>query len=165
MSIPPLPGGLENQPAAEVANQLHSVAIRLLRWARRVDPQSGLSPQRLSLLSVLVFGGPRTVGQLAAIEMVSAPAVTKALNALHALGLVRRRRGTADRRQVLVAATARGRRLLQESRRRRIERIARRLERLDAAELDAVHEALRVLAAKALAGGREGQDGDDAGVS
>jgi DNA-binding MarR family transcriptional regulator len=150
MSIPPLPEGLENLPAAAIANQLHSVAIHLLRWARRVDAATGLSPQRLSLLSVLVFGGPRTVGQLAELEAVSPPAVTKTVNALHDLGLVRRRRGTRDRRQVLVHATAGGRRLLEQGRRRRVTLIAERLGRLEPTELAAVDRATRALAGLAI---------------
>jgi DNA-binding MarR family transcriptional regulator len=155
MSTPPLPPGLEHHPTAAVANQLHSAAIRLLRWARRVDSATGLSPQRLSLLSVLVFGGPRTVGELAEIEMVSPPAVTKAVDALHALGLAQRRRASADRRQVVVSATDRGRELLEEGRRRRIELIADRLSHLDPGDLAALERS-----AKALAGLHH-PDGDE----
>jgi hypothetical protein len=55
----------------QVADQLHSAAIHLLRRVRRADVESGISPARLSVLSVLVFGGPQTLGTLARAEQVS----------------------------------------------------------------------------------------------
>jgi hypothetical protein len=44
----------------DLAQQLHSVAIHLLRRLRRSDDQMGLSGPRASALSVLVFGRPRS---------------------------------------------------------------------------------------------------------
>src|SRR5919206_339955 len=52
----------------EAADRFHSAAIHALRHVRREDPASGLSAARLSALSVLAFGGPRTLGELAAAE-------------------------------------------------------------------------------------------------
>src|SRR3954449_9978300 len=93
-----------------IASHLHSASIHLLRHVRAVDGESGLSPARLSVLSVLVFGGPRTIGQLAAAEGVRSPTMTALVNQLEADALVRRTRtGTGtDQRQVLVEATAAG---------------------------------------------------------
>ena len=48
--------------STEVADQLHSAAIHLLRKLRREDAASGLNAPRLSALSVVVFGGPLTLG-------------------------------------------------------------------------------------------------------
>ena len=62
---------------ATVADHLHSAAIHLLRLVRRRDAETGLSPARLSALSVLVFGGPRTVGDLAADEQVRSPTMSR----------------------------------------------------------------------------------------
>ena len=56
-----------------IANRLHSAAIHLLRRLRRQDEAMGLSPARASALSVVVFGGPVTIGDLAHAEHVSAP--------------------------------------------------------------------------------------------
>src|SRR5919204_112311 len=53
----------------EAADRFHSAAIHALRHVRREDPTSGLSAARLSALSVLVFGGPRTLGELALAEL------------------------------------------------------------------------------------------------
>ena len=51
--------------AERTADRLHSAAIHLLRRLRREDAATGLSAPRLSALSVVVFGGPLTLGELA----------------------------------------------------------------------------------------------------
>src|SRR5207253_1577300 len=82
----------------EVADRLHSAAIHLLRLVRREDTASGLTPARLSALSVLVFGGPRTVGELAAAEQVRSPTMSRLVAGMESDGLVERRPSTDDRR-------------------------------------------------------------------
>ena len=147
MSIPPTPPGLAGRPTAEVANLLHSVSIYLLRRARRVDRATGLSGERLSLLSVLCFGGPQSISDLAKVEMVSRPAITKAVNALVDQKLARRERSRSDRRRVVVHATGKGRRLMEEGRERRVETIAGLLDELSQRDLKTVGRAARALAA------------------
>jgi DNA-binding MarR family transcriptional regulator len=105
----------------EIADELHSAALHLVRMVRTVDAEMGLSPARASALSVLVFGGPRTVGALAEAEGVRSPTMTRLVNGLEVDDLVRRRAGDGDRRQVIVEATPGARRLLQSGRRRRVE--------------------------------------------
>lgn len=83
----------------------------------------GLTPARASALSVLVFGGPRTVGGLAEAEGVRSPTMTALVTGLEADGLVRRRPGRDDARQVIVEPTSKGRRILEQGRRRRVERL------------------------------------------
>ncbi len=146
MSTPPLPAGLDDTRVTRVANQLHSATIHLLRRARRVDPATGLGPSQLSLLSVLVFAGARSPGDLAETEQVSRPAITKLVQGLVRLKLVRRQADPKDGRRVVVEVTAKGRRLIETGRRRRIERIAADLARLDARELAVVDAATRILA-------------------
>src|SRR5687767_8605000 len=80
--LPPLPPGVPDDAEHATANGLHSAALRLLRLARTADSQMDLDGPRASALSVLVFGGPQPVGQLAALERVSAPAITKTVTAL-----------------------------------------------------------------------------------
>ncbi len=141
---PPLPAGLTARRHA-VANELNTTAIHALRRARSVDAETGLSPERLSLLSVLVFGGPATMSALAAAEGVSPPAITRIVTGLEADGLVRRLAVPADRRQVRVRATPRGTRLLEQGRRRRIEVLGEALSGATRAELDAISRALAVI--------------------
>src|ERR671924_776068 len=92
----------------EAADRFHSAAIHALRHVRREDPASGLSAARLSALSVLVFGGPRTLGELAAAERVRPPTMTNTVRGLEEAGLVRREADPHDGRVVRVEATAKG---------------------------------------------------------
>jgi DNA-binding MarR family transcriptional regulator len=132
----------------EVADQLHSTAVRLLRLVRTADAGMDLDGPRASLLSVLVFAGPQPVSKLAEIEQVSPPAITKTVTALEAAGLVRRQRSDQDRRVVRVAATAAGRRLLEQGRAARVRMIAQLLDGVTDAELAALHRAARIVAAR-----------------
>lgn len=117
-----------------VADQLHSAAIHLLRRLRARDPVSGIGPAQLSTLSVLVFGGPRSLGELADAEQVKPPTMSRMVAGLERDGLVRRR-PTEDGRRVRLEATARGTRILQEGRKRRVESLAQTLGTLDEKEL------------------------------
>src|ERR1700724_1673699 len=71
----------------EVAERLHSAAIHLLRRVRKQDLATGEGPARLSALSVLVFGGPMTLRQLAAAQPVKPPTMTRIVNGLERSGL------------------------------------------------------------------------------
>ena len=126
----------------EVANRLHSAAIHLLRRARRVDAESHLPAPQLSALSVIVYGGPITLGALAAAEQVRPPTMTKLVAAMEAGGLIEREPDEADRRVVRIRATARGKRLLEEGRDRRIAVIAEALAGLPDTDVKAIAEAL-----------------------
>ena len=91
-----------------VADALHSAAIHLLRGVRKEDERSGVGPARLSALSVLVFAGPMRLTELARVEQVKPPTMTKVVAGLEAAGLVRRRADAEDARAVRLEATARG---------------------------------------------------------
>ena len=131
--------------ALALADQLHSAAIHLLRRLRREDDASGLPAPQLSALSVIVFGGPITLGGLATAEQVRPPTITKLVSTLEAAGLVERETDARDRRIVRVKATARGARLLQEGRKRRVAALAASLAALPAAERTKLARALPVL--------------------
>jgi DNA-binding MarR family transcriptional regulator len=117
---------------------------------RREDPATGVPPAQLSALSILVFGGPRTLGELAATEQVRPPTMTRIVQGLEAGGLVRRERDVHDARVHRLEATARGRRVMQRGRERRVENLAALLSRLSPDEVARVHEAAE-LVEKALA--------------
>ncbi|MEO8193059.1 MAG: MarR family transcriptional regulator [Gemmatimonadales bacterium] len=119
----------------EVADHLHSAAIHLLRSVRRVDDETGLSAPRLSVLSVLVFAGPRTLGELAAAEQVKPPTMTKLVNALEEDGYVARKSDRSDGRITIITATKKGERIMWLARGRRIENLAKRLASLAENEL------------------------------
>jgi DNA-binding MarR family transcriptional regulator len=129
------------------ADRLHSLAIQLLRYARVEDVATGMSATRLSVLSVLVFGGPRTVTELAEAEQVATPTMTRLLQALEADGYVRRRRDARDGRIVRIRATARGARMLHGGRRTRVRRVTKVLDVLTPTQRASVGEVVEVLAA------------------
>jgi DNA-binding MarR family transcriptional regulator len=122
--LPPPPAGVPDDDLHRTANAVHSAAVRLLRRARASDTAMDLDGPRASLLSVVVFGGPMPVTRLAAIEQVSAPAITKTVSLLERQGLVARERSAEDRRVVLVRATAEGRRVLELGRAARVRAVA-----------------------------------------
>src|SRR5467141_3983045 len=113
-------------PAFETADRLHSAAIHLLRRLRVRDRESGVGPAQLSALSVLVFGGPRSLGELADAEQVRPPTMSRIVAGLERAGLVRRH-ATEDGRRVRLEASAKGTRILQEGRKRRVESLAKTL--------------------------------------
>src|SRR6202171_724899 len=84
--------------ALETAGRLHSVAIHLLRRLRVSDLASGIGPAQLSALSVLVFGGPRSLGELAEAEQVRPPTMSRIVAGLVRGGLVKRRKTEDGRR-------------------------------------------------------------------
>lgn len=112
---------------------------------RREDPATGVPPAQLSALSVLVFGGPRTLGELAAAEQVRPPTMTRIVQALEQDGLVRRERDPDDGRVHHLRATAKGRRVMQRGRERRISNLAALLDRLSTAEVRRVREAAELV--------------------
>jgi DNA-binding MarR family transcriptional regulator len=137
---------MANEPdLVRLADQLHSASIHLLRGVRRVDAQSGLPPAQLSALSVVVFGGPLSLGALAAAEQVRPPTMSRIVESLVSAGLATRTPDPQDARAVLITPTAAGRRLLAEGRRRRVEALAERLQELGDEERAALHAAAPAL--------------------
>ena len=140
----------------EAADRFHSAAIHAFRHVRTEDPSTGLSPARLSALSVLVFGGTRTLGELAAAEQVRPATMTRIAQALVEDGYARRESDPSDGRVVRLQATPEGRRVMHQGRARRVASLAGLLGRLSAAEVARVREAAelveRAIAADARAG-------------
>ena len=128
-----------------------SSALRMsvMRLARRLraerDPSHDLSLNQLSVLGVLYRQGALTVGELAALERVQPPSMTRTVNCLADIGLVERQRNAADGRQVVVALADAGRHIVTEDRARRDAWLVRRLRALSAEERDALRAAAPIL--------------------
>lgn len=131
--------------SGQLATRLNSVAIHLLRRLQREDTKLGLSGARLSALSVLVFGGPRTLGKLADAEGVSPPSMTRLVTAMEAEGLVAREKNSADGRSVIIRASAEGERILLRGREQRVEALAGWLAELSPAGLASLDDATTTL--------------------
>ena len=128
-----------------MADRLHSAAIHLLRRLRVEDEALGISAPRLSVLSVLVFAGPKRIGDLARIEQVEPPTMTRLVDGLVRDGLAVRGADPDDARAVRVRATPTGARTLKRGRARRVETLRTSLAGLSPTELAALGDGVEVL--------------------
>ena len=138
-------GTRPSDEAERTADRLHSAAIHLLRRLRREDTKTGLSAPRLSALSVVVFGGPLTLGALAAAEQVRPPTMTRLVTVLEAAGLVTREPDPGDGRLTRIRATVKGRTLLLRGRARRVAALTDQLRALGESERAALERAVTIL--------------------
>jgi DNA-binding MarR family transcriptional regulator len=116
--------------ANDLADALHSASIHLLRRLRREDEKTGLSPARLSALSVVAFGGPMRISDLARAEQVKTPTITPIVAALEQDGLITREADRQDARAAILRATPKGEKLMSEGRARRVATLAAELRKL-----------------------------------
>jgi DNA-binding MarR family transcriptional regulator len=128
-----------------MAESLQSAAIHLLRKLRRADARSGLNAPRLSALSVIVFGGPLTLGQLAAAEQVRPPTMTRIVHALEAKGLVKKVANPEDRRTIHLSATMKGKRVMVEARERRVRSLTKQIGKLSREEQETLRAAIGLM--------------------
>ena len=126
--------------------RFHHLAIRMLRGLRRIDEAHGFSGPRASALSVLVFRGPQSLGELAAAEGVKAPTMSRLVKAMQSEGLVRTEVTSHDQRQIRIAASERGRRLMLKGRALRLAAVAKLFENATPAEAKALETVVKLLA-------------------
>src|SRR5262252_10083919 len=123
----------------ETADRMHSAAIHLLRRVREIDAKAmGISPARASALSVLVFGGARSLTELADAERVTPATMSKLVTGLEREGLVRRHPDVNDARAIRIESTAKARRILERGRASRLDLLERLLSEATAGEIEAV---------------------------
>jgi len=134
----------KNDPL-EIAERLHTGAIRLLRRVRVADDETGLSAPKLSALAVLVFGGPMNLKDLARAEQVTPPTMSKLVADLQSQGLAAKRADREDKRGVRIEVTARGRALMEEGRARRLALLRKKLAQLPKAELELLGSAAALM--------------------
>src|SRR5690606_41683954 len=109
------------------------------------EDAAGLSARRLSVLSVLVFAGPKSLGALARIEQVTPPSMSKLVSELERAGLVAKRTDKADARAVRIEATAKGKALMYEGRKRRLALLRQRFAGFTAAERATLEKAATLM--------------------
>jgi len=129
----------------QVADQLHAAAIRLLRYVRKEDVASGVTGAQLSVLSVLAFGGPQTLGALATAEQVKPPTMSQLVSELERLELVARK--PIDRRSSEISLTRKGRALMEAGRRRRLARLTKAIAGLPPEQIDRLAQAAGLMVA------------------
>jgi DNA-binding MarR family transcriptional regulator len=128
-----------------LADRLHSLAIHLLRRIRRGDEAAGLSAPRLSALSVVIYRGPISLTELAKAEGVTAPTMTRLVQALVKSGLVEKSVNESDNRVVQLRPTEAGRRTLDIARAHRLAAMRELLDRLSPEEAAVVGRAVNAL--------------------
>jgi len=127
-----------------------ALRISVARLSRRLrserDPDNELLPVgQLSVLGLLNRFGDRTVGELATLERVQPPSMTRTVNCLHEGGYVVRRKSESDGRQVVVALSEQGKQTLANDRRRRDAWLAQRLRELTPQERSVLREAVPII--------------------
>ncbi|WP_431922715.1 MarR family winged helix-turn-helix transcriptional regulator [Micromonospora wenchangensis] len=132
-------------PPAQLAPQLRDAITRLNRRVRQARPVGDLTVTQLSALTSLKLAGALTPRELADVERVQPPTMTKIVAKLEERGLVRRTPHPTDGRQVILAATEGGRAVLDQFERARNEWLASRLAALTEDERDTLRRAADIL--------------------
>lgn len=134
-----------DKQAIDLADGLHSAAIRLLRRVRTEDRASGVGPAQLSALSVLVFGGRMSLSELAAAEQVKPPTMVRIVQGLSQDGLVITNSDKQDRRKLVISPTTRGRELMLRARERRVRAMAELIAAASEEERELLGAAVQVI--------------------
>jgi DNA-binding MarR family transcriptional regulator len=128
----------EADTRSEIAALLHEQFARLTRQLRTLELPQGMTPERLSALSVIEKRGPISVTALAEKEMVRPATMSRMVTALVDEGLVKRSEDKNDGRGVLVSATSKGRRVFQRAQEQRLQHFAEVLDSLNDEQLAAM---------------------------
>jgi DNA-binding MarR family transcriptional regulator len=132
-------------PTAELASVLRLALMRAARRLRSQRVNTAVTLSQLSALSTVAKCGPMSAGELATIERVQPPSMTKILASLETAGWVERAPHPDDRRQSIVSVTAAGRALIEDEARARDEWLARRLQEFSGADREVLLAAVDVL--------------------
>ncbi|MFC4020910.1 MarR family winged helix-turn-helix transcriptional regulator [Micromonospora sp. GCM10011542] len=135
----------ERVPPAQLAPQLRDAITRLNRRVRQARPVGDLTVTQVSALTSLRLAGALTPRELADVERVQPPTMTKIVAKLEDRGLVQRTPHPTDGRQVILAATEGGQAVLDQFERARDEWLAHRLAALDEDERETLHRAAEIL--------------------
>lgn len=128
----------EEDARSEIAAMLHEQFARLTRQLRNLELPQGMTPERLSALSVIEKRGPISVTALADKEMVRPATMSRMVSALVDEGLVKRCEDKDDGRGVLVMATPKGRRVFQRAQEQRLQHFAEVLSSLSDEQVSAM---------------------------
>ncbi|MCA1834478.1 MAG: MarR family winged helix-turn-helix transcriptional regulator [Actinomycetota bacterium] len=128
----------------ELASRLRLAVMRLARRLRQqtADP---VTPSQISALATVEAKGPITLGDLAGLEQVQPPTMTRIVAALEQEGLVVREIDAGDRRIARVSVTPAGHRLLERSRGRKTAYLSHRLKSMSEEERELVERSLPLI--------------------
>jgi DNA-binding MarR family transcriptional regulator len=135
----------ERATAEQLAISLRESITRLNRRLRQARAVGDLTFSQLSALTSLQLAGALTPRELADVERVQPPTMTKIVGKLEDLGLVARTPHPTDRRQVILAATEQGRVVYAQFEKARNEWLALQLAELTPDERDTLERAAQIL--------------------
>ena len=130
----------------DAASQLRDAIVRTNRRLRQeAAAETGLTPSATAALATINRSGPLTPSELAELERVKRPSMTRTLGCLEREGLIERTPDPADGRSSLVAVNDAGRERMARLRRRKNAYLARRLRDLDPEEVETLARAAELL--------------------
>jgi DNA-binding MarR family transcriptional regulator len=134
-------------PLTERAAHLRTAIVRTARRLRQeaAAETSGLTPTSIAALATIERHGPMTPSEIAAIERVKRPTITRTLGCLEREGLIDRAADPADGRSALVSLNAAGRERLRRLRGRKNAYLARRMRDLSDEEVETLERAAEIL--------------------
>ena len=138
---------------ADLGTDAPDLRIAVMRLARRLRTErasDAMTPSQMAVLATLMREGPTTPGDLAVLERVQPPSMTRILQALQHQGLVDRAPHPEDRRQVLFAVTPKAEAMVARDRERRDQWLLHRLEELRPDDLTTIERAIPILNRLAL---------------
>jgi DNA-binding MarR family transcriptional regulator len=128
-----------------IANRLRPVLLQLNRQLRREIHSLGVTGGQVSLLVQIKLRPGIGMGELAAIERISVPGMSKFVSRLEEAGLVERAPVAGDLRRVGLTLTAAGHKVLRSVKSKRTAWLSARLQQLDPDALEAIDAAIEPL--------------------
>jgi DNA-binding MarR family transcriptional regulator len=129
-----------------LANRLRPVLLHLNRQLRRETHSLGVTGGQVSLLVQIKYHSGIGIRELAALERISVPGMSKFISRLEGAGLVQRAPVEGDQRRVGLTLTPAGHKVLRSVKSKRTAWLASRLRDLDPDELEAIDTAIEPLA-------------------
>src|SRR5262245_18362494 len=130
--------------SAQLATQLRDAITRLNRQLRPARPVGDLTVTTIIALTSVELGGALTPRELADIERVQPPTMTRIIAKLEERGLVQRAPHPTDGRQAILSVTSEGREVFATFQRARDEWLTRRLGTLSADERETLRRAAEI---------------------
>jgi DNA-binding MarR family transcriptional regulator len=142
-----MPAKAKDTSLLDSAARLRMAIVRTSRRLRQeaASEASGLTPTSTAALATIERHGPLTPSELARIERVKRPTITRTLGCLERVGLIERTADPTDRRSALVAINGAGRERLRRLRGRKNAYLARRMRNLPAADVETLERAAEIL--------------------
>jgi DNA-binding MarR family transcriptional regulator len=134
-------------PLSERAAHLRTAIVRTARRLRQeaAAETTGLTPTSIAALATIERHGPMTPSEIADIERVKRPTITRTLGCLEREGLIDRSPDPDDGRSALVSINGAGRERLRRVRKRKNAYLARRMRDLTAEEVETLEHAAEIL--------------------